>query len=269
MSNDTRSSNVRADVTPLSGRIRACMGAEDAWISDAVLLAWSSQVAQLEHDLIATKEQRNQEVKLRQAAERAALEPSAPPEPWWNELMDAVGHVVKSAEVDPYLTADLSNAIANMANHYEDRPSLPPTANIETAVRGWIDRRRKELSKSGITGGHYVADLCLLEEVLEDCLRGLAETKPASEPNTKGSFGAECNRSSCKNVPATWKHRDLHNKHYCQPCGIWINEQNGEQLCSPVETSGAQCKDSDGCPYDDDCPSGCRQASHYQGETNG
>lgn len=66
-----------------------------------------------------------------------------------------------------------------------------------------------------------------------DCpIHGMKET--SSAPNTKGSFGSECNRSSCKNMPATWKHRDLQNRYYCQPCGIWINEQNGELLCAPA-----------------------------------
>jgi hypothetical protein len=71
-----------------------------------------------------------------------------------------------------------------------------------------------------------------------DIYIGITEPASALEtfsaPNTKGSFGSECNRSACKNVPATWKHRDLHNRYYCQTCGPWINEQNGEQLCSPV-----------------------------------
>ncbi len=65
---------------------------------------------------------------------------------------------------------------------------------------------------------------------------GTAVTK--SETVAKGAFGGECNRASCKNVPATWMHRELRNKFYCQPCGMWINENNSDcdpPLCGPVE----------------------------------
>lgn len=61
----------------------------------------------------------------------------------------------------------------------------------------------------------------------------LASPPAAEEPSTKGRYGAECNRASCHNVPATWKHRDIP-RHYCQPCGMWINENSRDGvLCTP------------------------------------
>lgn len=72
--------------------------------------------------------------------ERASPEPKAPPEPWWGELMHAVGKVVKAAEVDPYLTAELSNAISNLNDHYEDRPSMPPAAPSQM-THEWLRAR--------------------------------------------------------------------------------------------------------------------------------
>lgn len=52
----------------------------------------------------------------------------------------------------------------------------------------------------------------------------------------KGAYGGECNRASCHNVPATWKHRDIP-RHYCRPCGMLINDNNSDcdpPLCGPV-----------------------------------
>lgn len=72
---------------------------------------------------------------------------------------------------------------------------------------------------------HALAGICA-------CALALA----AEELSTKGSYGAECNRASCHNVPATWKHRDIP-RHYCPPCGMWINENNSDcdpPLCGPV-----------------------------------
>lgn len=82
--------------------------------------------------------------------------------------------------------------------------------------------------------GEFAQCLCGKTNVRDEL--ALASPPAAEEPSTKGRYGAECNRASCHNVPATWKHRDIP-RHYCQPCGMWINENNSDcdpPLCGPV-----------------------------------
>lgn len=75
---------------------------------------------------------------------------------------------------------------------------------------------------------------------LANLFRQIQPPRDAEEPpvqkRAKGSYGAECNRASCKTALATWKHRDM-DRYYCQPCGMWINENNSDcdpPLCGPV-----------------------------------
>lgn len=76
---------------------------------------------------------------------------------------------------------------------------------------------------------------------------GAPATKEA--PPAKGSFGGVCNRASCNNTPATWKHRYLSGKFYCQPCGMWINENNADcypPLCGPADEKSGDQKSTTG-----------------------
>lgn len=60
------------------------------------------------------------------------------------------------------------------------------------------------------------------------------------EDPKKGDWTGECNRTVCKNKPATWVHKDT-KKYYCGSCARKINkEHNGPPLVTNSNAEEAQ-----------------------------
>lgn len=102
-----------------------------------------------------------------------------------------------------------------------------------------IKTQRTFLTMTAMLGGGYGGSM---SSMIKKAAQQLSEDESTPDPELKGKYGGNCNRTACQKPGAVWYNHSTR-EHYCSSCASTLNEVNradamrmfGHDLCTIVE----------------------------------